>query len=144
MDGTTVSKWLVLIIRVGKKLGSLFRYIQGRSQTLSPCVMALSAMGLKLGIFRLSPTTHAKTKAKQMPSWSLRTLRGFTCVDLHTQTAEDASDIRTWWTTVIFITEKTWRPPIWTPYRIKMAGCGISLVYLWKHTTFPTIHLCFM
>ena len=44
----------------------------------------------------------------------------------------DAGDIRTWRTTVILITGKTRRPPIWAPCRNQDgADSGISCVYLW-------------
>ena len=39
---------------------------------IPPCVMASSAMGLRLGVFGFLPTTHAKTNAKRMRPWSLR------------------------------------------------------------------------
>ena len=34
----------------------------------------------------------------------------------HAQPAVHAINLRTWRTTIIFITEKTWRPPNWVPY----------------------------
>ena len=59
-------------------------------------------------------------------------MQHFTHVYLHAQTAVDAGDIRMWRTTVILITGKTRRPPIWTPCRHQDdAGSGISRVYLW-------------
>ena len=67
---------------------------------IPPCVMALSAMGLKLGGLRVLPTTHAKMNTKQMHPQSSRTVRHFTFVYLHTQTAVDVGGIRTWRTTV--------------------------------------------
>ena len=60
---------------------------------ISPCVMASSAMGLKLGVFGFLPTTHAKTNAIQMPSRSLRAVQHFTHVYLHAKSAVDAGDI---------------------------------------------------
>ena len=49
------------------------------------------------------------------------------------QTAVDVDGIRTWRTTVILIMGKTWRPPMWAPYRDENgAGSGNSLVYLWS------------
>ena len=50
--------------------------------------MALSAMGLKLGVFGVLSTIHEKqTQNKRV----------------HAQTAVDAGDIRTWRTTVVLI-----------------------------------------
>ena len=88
------------------------RDIQGRSQTCIPlCVMVSSAMGLKFWGFRVLPPTHANTvNKKQMHPGSLCALRCFTHVHLHAQTSVDASNMRTWWTTVILITGKTQIP----------------------------------
>ena len=103
-----------------------------KSKRWNPHVMASSAKGLKLGIFGFLPTTHAKTNTKQMRPRSSHTVRCFTHVYLHAQTAVDEGDIRTRWTTVILIAGKTWRPPIWAPCQDKNgAGSGISPVYLW-------------
>ena len=52
---------------------------------IPPRVMALSAMGFKLGIF-------AKRNAKLMHPRSSHTMRQFTHVYLHAQTAVDADD----------------------------------------------------
>ena len=57
-----------------------------------PCVMASSAMRLKLGVFGFWLTTHAKRNAKQMRPRSWPTVRCFTHVYLHTQTTVDAGD----------------------------------------------------
>ena len=62
---------------------------------VSPCVMASSAMGFKLGVFGFLPTTHAKTNAKQMCPQTSRAVRRFMHVCLHAQTAVDAVDKRT-------------------------------------------------
>ena len=100
---------------------------------IPPCVMVLSAMGLKLGIFRFFlPTTHTqKQNAKQVPRWSLCTVLHFNTCYLHTQTVVDRGDICTWRTMVILITRKIRIPPIWVPCRDQNgAGSGISLVYL--------------
>ena len=70
--------------------------IQGRSQPLyTPCVMASSSVGLKLGVFGFLPTTHAETNAKQMPPQSLCTVQHFSHVYLHTQTAVDTDTQKT-------------------------------------------------
>ena len=45
-----------------------------------PCVMASSAMGLKLGVFGFLPTTHAKTNTKPVCPRSSHALRHFTHV----------------------------------------------------------------
>ena len=55
-----------------------------------PCVMASSAMGLKLRVFRFLQTTRAKTNAKQMRPRSLFAVQHFTRVCLHAQTTVDA------------------------------------------------------
>ena len=71
-----------------------------------------------------------------------RTVRHFTHVYLHAQTAVDAGDIRTWQTTVILITRETRRPPIWSPCRNQDgAGSGISLVYLWSQLKVGNVKL---
>ena len=75
--------------------------------------MALSAMRLKLGVFGFLPTTYAKTNAIQMRPQSLRAVWHFTHVHIHAKTTIDAGDIRSWRTTVILITGKIQRPPIW-------------------------------
>ena len=98
--------------------------VQGRSQT---CVMASSAMGIKLGVFGFLPTKYAKANAKQMRPRSSPTVQRFTRIYLHAQTAVDAADIRTWWNLIILITGKIQRPPIWAQCRDKNgAGSGIS------------------
>ena len=87
-----------------------------RHEWFGPCklpwVMALSAMGLKLGIFCFFPTTHAKT----MRLWFLHAMRVFTDVYLHPHTAVDAGDISIWWTVLFWWWEKQ-KPSIWTPAR---------------------------
>ena len=101
---------------------------------IPPLVMALSAMGLKLVVFGFLPTTHAKTEAKQMCSLNLCAPCSVLCMlnYLHAQTVVDVGDIYNRGTTVILITGKIRRLPIWVPCRDKNgAGCGISLVYLW-------------
>ena len=100
--------------------------------------MVSSAMGLKLGVFRFLLTTHASTNTKQMRRQSLQRRVAFSRVYLHAQTAVDAGDICTWRTTVILITGKTWRLPIWTPCWDKNGTCsGISSsVYLWYLSLF--------
>ena len=102
--------------------------IYERSQTsYTTRLMASSAMGLNLGVFGFLPTTHPKA----MCSRSLRVARRFTHVWLHVQTAVHASNTRTWLTTIILITGKTRRPPIWAPWRDQDgAGSGISGVYI--------------
>ena len=52
--------------------------LERRSQNShTPGVMALSAMELQLGVFRILPTIHAKINANNMCPWSLRTMRRF-------------------------------------------------------------------
>ena len=72
--------------------------IRGRFQTAYTAmgVKASSAMGLKMGVFRFLPTTHAKTNAKQMSPRSSRTVRRFTRFHLHPKTAVDVGVLRTW------------------------------------------------
>ena len=87
-------------------------------------------MGLKLGVFGFVPITHAKTYVKQMRPLSSRAVRLFTRVYLHAQTAVDAGDIRTWWTTVILITGKLEDPQFEPHAGIKMAqvlGCPLYI-----------------
>ena len=52
---------------------------------------------------------------------SLSAVRHFTPVYLHAKTAVDADDLRTWWTTVILITEKPEDPQFEPHAGIKMA-----------------------
>ena len=104
----------------------------GHPRPIPSHVMVSSAMGLKLGVFRFLPTTHAKAHTKQIHSWSLRAMQHFTRVYLHVQITADRGGIRTWRTTVILIMGKTRRPPIWAPCQNKDgAGSAISRVYLW-------------
>ena len=77
-----------------------------------PRVMASSARGSNWGSLGFLPTTHA---LKINASMIFVCRAAFMHVYLHTQTAADAGDIRTWRTTVILITGKTQRPPIWAP-----------------------------
>ena len=103
-------RWSDTIIRLSKLKGCVLarqrkphkcaystdRYYKGDPRPrILPCVMVSSAMGLKLGVFRFLPTTHAKTNAKQTRPRSLGVVRRFTRAYLHAQTAVDASDIRT-------------------------------------------------
>ena len=102
------------------------------SYTAPGHVMASSAMRLNLGVFGFLPTTHAKANAKQMRSRSSRAARLSACDCFHAQPAVHAINLRTWRTTIIFITGKTRRPPNWAPCQDQDgAGSGISGVYLW-------------
>ena len=68
--------------------------VQGRSQTwYTAHVMALSAMGVKLGYSGFLPTTHAKANAKQMRPRSLHAIGHFNAIYIHAQTTVDAGDI---------------------------------------------------
>ena len=118
--------------------------IHGRSQTsYTACVMASSAMGFKLGVFKFLPTTHTKTNTIQMRPWSLRSVRRFTWVYLHAQTAVDAGDIRTWRTTVILIMGKTQDPQFEPHAGIKMAQVLGSPMYIYDLTNKSiTLLLC--
>ena len=103
--------------------------VQGRSQTLYTTLCnGLVSHWAQIGGIADHTHTH-KNKCKQMrPRSSCTAVRHFTHVYHHAQTAVDAGDICTWWTTVIFITGKTWIPPLWAPCRDKNgAGSGISL-----------------
>ena len=62
---------------------------------ITPRVMASSAMGLKFGVFRFLPATHAETNAKQTRPLSLGAVQCFMSVYLHAQTTVDAGDICT-------------------------------------------------
>ena len=108
--------------------------VQGRSHTSHTIPYnGIVSYGAQIGgLWVFADHTHATTNAKQMHLRSLRTMQCFTRVYLHTQTAVDAGDIRTWRTTVILITGKSRRPPIWAPCWDKYGtGSGISLAYLW-------------
>ena len=61
LSPTIVVMKVVIVVRVGTYI-----YTRDPRPPISPYVMALSAMGLKLGVFRFLPTTHAKTNAIQM------------------------------------------------------------------------------
>ena len=125
-----------------------------------PCLTLYSAIGLKLGVSGLLRTTSAKTNAIQMRPRSARAVLCFTRVYLHAQTVHvvDAGDICMWWTTVVLIKGKTWRPQYEPHSGIRMAqvllsplfGCGFYFVVLiivffkiWANTLclFPIIRL---
>ena len=74
---------------------------------------------------------HMQKHAKQMRPWFLCAVQQFTRVYLHARTAVVSGDIRTWQTTVILITGKTQRPPIWAPCQNKMAQVLGSPVYIY-------------
>ena len=89
-------------------------------------VMALSAMGLKLGVFGFLTTTHTETNAKQMhPRFSAPRAVFFACLSscsdcsscrLHTHLNHGWFDYG----------KITWWPTIWAPCRDKNgAGSGI-------------------
>ena len=94
---------------------------KGRSQTsYTTRVMASSAMGLSWGLWVFTDHIRKNKRKTNAPM-------------IFAQTAVDAGSIRTWQTTIILITGKPRRPPIWAPCRDKNgAGSGISLVYLWQ------------
>ena len=98
---------------------------------IPPCVMASSAMGLKLGVFRFLPTTHTKTNAIQMRPRSLCAVQRFTHVYLHAKTTVDTGNIRIWQTKVILITGKTCRPQFEPHVGIKMAQVLGSPMYIY-------------
>ena len=125
---------------------------------IPPCVIASSAMGLKLEVFRYLSTTHAKKKekekknVKQICPRSLCIVRRFTCVYLHAQTTVDAGDRRTWQTSVILIAGKTWRSPIWAPCQFKNGACSgdlpcmsmdshLILLAAWKKQKKNNVHI---
>ena len=85
---------------------------------IPPCVIASSAMGLKLGVFGF-----------------LHTMRCFnTCKFIFMLRPQQIqwTYAQTWGITVISITVKTRIPPIWaTCWDQNGAGTEISLVYLW-------------
>ena len=66
-----------------------------RPPILPSVLMASSAIGLKLGVFKFLPTALTETNTKQMHLRSLHTVRCFMCVYLHAPTTVDASDICT-------------------------------------------------
>ena len=68
------------------------------------CAMALSAMGLKLRVFRIFQTSHGNHKTIVLII--LAGHAAFEHVYLHAWTAVCAGDIRTWWTTVSLIMGK--------------------------------------
>ena len=87
--------------------------IQGRSQTsyTAPC-NGIVSHGLKFGVFKFLPTTHAKTNTKPMRLRSSRTVRRLRRVIF---SRSDRSRCR-WHTHLTncsyFDYGKTWRPPI--------------------------------
>ena len=108
--------------------------IQGRSQTsyTAPCKGVISRW-LTLGVLGFFPTTRKNKCNTILLSSSCGISRH---VYLHTQTTEDAGDIRTWRTTVILINGKTPNTPNLRP----MPGskwrrfCDLPrtcIVYLW-------------
>ena len=50
---------------------------------------------------------------------TLRAVRHFMHVNLHTWITVDAGDVCTWLITVILVTGRTWRSQIWAPWRDK-------------------------
>ena len=70
-------------------------YMGDSRPPISPCVMVLSAVGLKLGVFRILPTKHAKTNTIQMRPRSLHVLPRFMRVYLHAKTTVDAGVMHT-------------------------------------------------
>ena len=134
--------WHLISTRCFKRLRTslLATNIQGRPPTLDTTPgNGVVSHGTQIGVFGFLSTTHAK----QMHPRSLHAVWRFTHVYLHAQTAVNAGDKRTWWTTVILITRKTQRPPRFEPHaRIKMAHvlgsplciCGISPINYHYHT----------
>ena len=102
------------------------------SPHIPPCVMASSAMGLKLGVFGFLLTTHAKTNTKQICSWSSRVMWHFTHIYLHSQTAVDAGDYapdKSW----LFWLQENPEDPQFEPHAgIKMAHPRISVGHTWE------------
>ena len=91
---------------------------------IPPRVMPSPAMGLNLGGGGVGflPTTHANANAKQMRSRSSRAAQLLTRDCLHAQTAvHHAGNLRTWWTTIIWITRKPEDPQIEPHAEIMMA-----------------------
>ena len=103
---------------------------------ISPRVMALSAMGLKLG-FRVFADHARKYTSKTNASTIFTCCAAFyACFSFKlrppAQTAVNAGDICTWRTVVTLITRKIGSPSIWGSCQDKNgADSGISLVYLW-------------
>ena len=93
-------------------------YTRDPRSPLLPPVMASSAMGLNLRVFRFRKTNA--TCATQC----------FTRVCLHAQTTVHAGNTRTWQTTIILITENPKDPQFEPHARIKMAQVLGSLVYI--------------
>ena len=94
--------------------------------------MALSAMELKLGVFGVLPTRHAKTNAKPMRPRSSCTVRHFTRVLTSRSDRSRCSDITSdeppW-----FWLQENPKTHIWAP--IKMAQVQGSPVYIYGYTT---------
>ena len=107
-----------------------------------PLVMASSAMGLKLGVFRFLPTTLAKKQTQNKSRHNLRTpCRVSTHVYLHAQTAVDVGDTpdqpRLFW-----LQEKTEYPQFKPHAGIKMEHVLWSPVYICGIPTKFTIVAC--
>ena len=114
-------------------MGKNHRYTREITHLQYHLCKSIVSHGAQIGGLRVFANHTRKNKRNTMHPWSLRAVWRFTGVHLHAKTAVDATDIRTWPTTVILITGKPRRPPIWAPCRNKDGtGSGISLVYLWK------------
>ena len=93
--------------------------------------MALSAMELKLGVFGVLPTRHAKTNAKPMRPRSSCTVRHFTRVLTSRSDRSRCSDITSDEPPWFWLRENP-KTPIWAP--IKMVQVQGSPVYIYGYT----------
>ena len=89
-------------------------------------------MGLSLGVLRVfaDHTRKRKRKANALTIFALLRLLAYD--GFYAQPAVHAINLRTWWTTIIFITGKTRRPLNWALCRDQDdAGSGISFLYIY-------------
>ena len=132
----TVSKFIFIIdyscwnnFGMNLRLGWLdHRYTREIPDLGYCCVMASSAMGLKLGVFGFLPTTHAETNANKMHPQSMRAMWLFTHVYLHAQTpVHTCAPDESW----LFWSQEKPEYPQFEPHaRIKMAQVLGSLLYI--------------
>ena len=87
---------------------------------------------------------HAhKINIKPICAQSSHVMRHLICVLSSRSDSIRCNDIWTWPATVILITGKRLRPPIWVPHRNKDgAGSGISGVHLWYALYICTLQNC--
>ena len=125
--------WVQIFLKVTNKTDSLSntwvtstdKHRRSHTSYTNPCNGHRQPWGLNWG----SSGFYQPNTQKQMRPWSLHAMRCLMRVYLPAQTAVDADDIRTWWTTVILITGKTRRLQFEPHAGIKMA----QVIYICGH-----------